>query len=124
MAAQVSIFLGEARDLVFTIKDLPETSCVEITGWTLSFMVKKSVTDPDAAAYILATTSGGGISISGVFNATPSVNTQVATVTISSADTKYLQDGEPKYELKRTDNGSETVLAQGPFVLTRGVHRG
>ena len=119
----VDVFQGTDRQFVFTIKNAAETACVDITGWALSWMVKRYPADTDLQAIVTKTVALGGIVISGVFNATPSVNTQVATVTLVDTDTTLVDPGLYRYELKRTDDNLETVLSYGPLVVIQGVHR-
>lgn len=116
------LFLGEDHQFVFTILNDAETAVVDISGWNISWMVKRRKTDLDAAA-LLTKTVGAGIVISGIFNAAPAVNTQVATVTVADTDTTSITEGLVYYELKRTDNNSETVLAYGTLELLRAVHQ-
>lgn len=117
------MFLNTDRTEVFSILNITETAATNITGWALSWMLKRRQTDLDADA-LLTKTTAGGIAISGVFNSVPATNTQVATVTLAAADTKALPAGDWYFELKRTDAGFETVLAYGSFALVRGVHHG
>jgi hypothetical protein len=102
------LFLGVDFTYPFTIKNSAETAVVEITGWALSWMVKRYKSDADLSAILTKTTSSG-ITISGTYNSSPSVNTQVATVAIADTDTASLYQGLYHFELKRTDDGSETV---------------
>jgi hypothetical protein len=117
-----TLFLGTDYEYPFTILNAAETAAINISGWTLSWMVKRKKTDTDANALLTKTTSSG-ITISGTWNTDPDVNTQVATVAVADTDTDTLPAGLGHYELKRTDAGSETVLAYGPLELKRSVHR-
>lgn len=117
------LFLGEDRLFEFHILDADvSTTAINITGWALSFMIKKRRSDADASALVTKTTVSG-IAIAGTFNATASSNTQRATVTLADTDSSSLNPGLAYYELKRTDDGFETVLAYGPITLKQGVHR-
>lgn len=100
-------FIGVDHQYVCT-----EADGTAMTGWTLSFMIKKRATDADAAALKTLTTAGGAIGISGA----------VATVSVADTDTDSLDAGVYAWELKRTDTGAETVLGYGQFRLIRGVH--
>ena len=124
MAKQTALelFQGEDHKYVFTIKNGAQTTCIDIAGWTLSFMVKQYKSDADLSAVVTKTTAAG-IVISGTFNANPAVNTQVATVTVDDTDTIAVTDRLYSYELKRMDAGFETVLAYGTFNLIQGVIR-
>lgn len=115
------LFLGVDYTYPFTIKNGAETACVDISGWALSYLVKRQAVEPDGQA-MLSKQTGNGITISGVFSADPALNTQVATVAIADTDSQLLEAGECVYELKRTDTGAETVLAYGALTLIRSVH--
>lgn len=118
----VTLWIGTDMSLVFTIKNAAETAILDSSGWALSWMLKKKLTDTDANAKITKT-SGSGITVSGTFNSDPDTNTQVATVAVADTDSDSLVAGAYEHELKRTDAGSETVLAYGTATLKRGVHR-
>ena len=116
------VFIGTDFTLTYTILNEPETLAIDITGWSLNWMVKKSLGKADVDA-TLTKTVGSGIVISGTYNSNPAVNTQVATVTVADTDTDGLRAGVYKFELKRMDAGAESVLAYGDFTLTQPVHR-
>lgn len=104
-------YLGEDKSLAFTVYQSDGTTPQDMTGWALSWRIKKKRTDADASA-ILTKTTASGISIS----------TSVATVTVADTDTDALTARGYYHELKRTDAGFEAVLSQGVAVLQRGVH--
>jgi hypothetical protein len=110
-AYDVTVYTSEAK-----------TTVREITGWALSFFVKRKATDADNVA-LVTKTSGSGIAISGSFNASPASNTQIATVTIADTDTDSLNAGVYRWELKRTDAGSEARVAYGTISFNQTVHR-
>lgn len=116
------LFLGTDLTRTFHIKDEDEAASVNITGFALSWMVKRNKSDADAAA-ILTKTTAAAIAIAGAFNATPSSNLQRATLTLTDSDTAALYPGLYHWELKRTDDGFETVLAYGTMTFIQGVHR-
>ena len=118
-----ALFQGEDHTFVLTILNAAETAAIDITTWTLSWMVKRYTSDADAAALITKTAAASGIVISGVFNSVPATNTQIATVTLDDTDTTAIGEGLYHHELKRTDAGFETILAYGAFELVQGVHR-
>lgn len=120
----LSYDIGTDQAYAFTTYANDAQSAIrEITGWALSFQVKRADTDADVNALVTKTTTGGGIVISGTFNATPSVNTQIATVTIVDTDTDTIPAGLYKYELKRTDAGQEARLAYGMIAFQQTLHR-
>lgn len=100
-------FIGVDHQYVCT-----EANATDMTGWSLSFMIKSRASDADGSALVTLTTGGGGIGIS----------TTTATVSVADTDTDNLPAGLYHWELKRTDSGSEAVVGYGPFSLMRGVH--
>lgn len=113
-----TLWIGTDFQFVFHIKNEAETAAVDITGWTLSWKVKRSVSHADSETVLSKTAT-----VSGTFNSDPAVNTQRATVTIDDTDTDGLTAKTYRYELKRTDAGQETVLAYGALELKQPVHR-
>lgn len=120
LETKLELPLGRDKQFVFTVLNDAQTAAIDITGWALSWMVKRYLSDLDGAA-LLTKTTGSGIAISGVFNATPSLNTQVATVTVLDTDTLTIAEGLAPYEFERTDANFETPLAFGFIELIRGV---
>ena len=138
MAAEVQIggtddsriFIGQDSTIPVHVKDFDPPSgntdgtvAKEITGWALTFDVRKL---DKSGTVILSKTVGAGITIAGVFNATASSNLQRATVALDAdldlTVAKFSIDGGTfRYSLKRTDDGSETVLAYGDFVVDRAT---
>lgn len=123
ITADDGFFTGEDAVIRFTVyTSAAKTTCINIAGWALSWMVKKRVSDADSAAKVTKTTAAG-IAITGVFNASPALNTQRAEITIADSDTMtQLVSGVYRHELKRTDAGSEQVLAYGTLYARRSVH--
>jgi hypothetical protein len=111
------LFVGD--DMVFELEllvprtdGLPHdaTSIVEnMTGWVLLFDVRKKDTSPDPA--ILSKTP----TITGVFNAVRSVNTQRAVVVVTDTEMNLFKQQTYRYSWKRMDDGSERVLCRGDF---------
>jgi hypothetical protein len=126
---ELQLFQGEDRRYIFTVLNVAETTAIDISGWSLSWMVKRNRGDADASALVSKSTAVSGIAISGTFNADPDVNTQIATVTVDDTDTVsslsviVVPDGLYSHELKRMDAGFETVLSYGDFNLIQGVVR-
>lgn len=115
----LTYWLGTDKSFDFTVyTSSAQTTIRDVSGYTTSFKVKRKVSDADNAALITA--SG---TVSGTFNASPSVKTQKITVTITDTDTDTeINPGLASWELKRTDAGSEAVLAYGTIELRRAVH--
>jgi hypothetical protein len=118
-------FIGEDKTFPTTIYQSdyavdPLTGIVtgtlqDITGWTLSWLVKRKATDLDAAALITKTTS------SGIALTTPASG--LCTITVADTDTDSIAAGTYHHELKRMDAGYEAILIQGRAVLRGAVHR-
>ena len=116
-------FIGTDYAFVYTVLNEAETQALDIATWSLNWMVKKRVGQADVDAILTKSTGGSGIVVSGSYNVNPSVNTQVATVSVADTDTDGLRSGTYQFELKRMDSGFETVLAYGELVLIQPVHR-
>ena len=123
-------WLGSDQDVDFTIyavfqrflvdgTDHANNTIRDITGYTLSFMVKRQKRHLDGSALITKTAT-----VSGAFNSAPGTNTQKATVTLVDTETDTeIVPGLAFWELRRTDAGAEGVLAYGTIDLKRGVQR-
>lgn len=120
LETNLQLTLGRDQQYVFTVLNDAQTAAIDITGWGLSWMAKRYLSDADGAA-LLTKTTGAGIVISGVFNASPTLNTQVATVSVLDTDTLAIAEGMVPYEFERTDANFETPLAFGFIELIRGV---
>lgn len=117
-----TLWIGTDATFVFSVLNVAQTAAINITGWSLSWMLKRRAGVADIDALLTKTVSGGGIVISGTYNSDPNINTQVATVTIADTDTDALSARINRYELKRMDAGVETILAYGDIELLRSVH--
>lgn len=102
-----SQLIGVDQDYVFT-----EVDGDDMTGRSMSFMLKRRPTDDDADALLTLTTGTGAITIAG----------DVVTVHVTDEDTDEIDPGTAFWELKRMDGGAETVTGYGQFRLIRGVH--
>jgi hypothetical protein len=110
-------FIGEDKILPITVyRDAAHSATQDITGWTLSWMLKRRSSDADASALLTKTTTTGGTVLT-----TPLSG--LCTVTIADTDTDALNPGSYHHELKRTDAGFETVLTHGTVLLKRALHR-
>lgn len=116
------LFIAADYVLKFTIYDPTETTIVDVSGMSLSWMLKKRLSHPDSRK-LLEKTLGSGIVVSGVHNPNPSINTQKVLVTVKASDTVAFAPKTIAHELKRMDVDFETPLSYGPAVLVRGVHR-
>lgn len=110
-------FTGEAKNLKFVVSQDDDVTPQNITGWSLSWMVKEVGDNiPDSDALITKTTAGGGITLT-----TPSSG--ICTVTLAAADIVGIKANMSyRHELKRVDASAPTVLSQGLFILQQAVH--
>lgn len=109
-------FTGESKQLPFVIYQSDESTPQNITGWSLSWMVKAAKTDEDEDALVTKTTDSG-INFTGA-------SSGAGLVEVSDDDIAEIAGGTVYYhELKRTDSGLETVLIYGKFQLSQAVHR-
>jgi hypothetical protein len=115
ITADDDFFLGEDKSLVVTVYQSDGITLQNVTGWAISFMVKKHATDSDANAKITKTT-GAGIVLTAPLSG-------LITITLTDTDTASLPADSYPYEVKRTDDGSETVLTFGRLTLRQAVHR-
>ena len=83
-----------------------------ITGWTLRWHLVEHL----GATIALTKATNNGITIVGVYNVDPALNTQYAVITLSAADAA-LADDIYDHGLWRTDNGANTPLCKGTAVV-------
>jgi hypothetical protein len=92
-----------------------------ITGWAITFDIRRS----DASSSVLLTKTA---SITGTFNSVLATSTQVARITVADTDVTTAifgaNGGTFRYSLKRTDAGTETVLAYGNILIKRATQAG
>lgn len=126
MAKETAItqFIGVDHVYEFPILNEAETAAVDVSGWALSWMVKKSKSHADADASITAkTVANGKIAVAGIYDSDPDASTQVVRLTVVDTDTDALSSGTYYHELKRTGDGVETILSYGTFTLEKAVHK-
>lgn len=90
---------------------------VDITGWTLKWMLKKVATDADSAAVLTKTTTGGTISITDAANGQCDVAV-ARTDTIDVSNNVLIPAADYQHSLGRTDSGHSTPLTYGTFRLS------
>ena len=107
-------FTNADKVFTFAIKQADQTTAQNITGWALSWMLKRRATDVDASALIVKTTAAG-ITITDGPNG-------ICTFTVTDENTAAVRAGFYVHELKRTDTGAETPLCEGTVVLRQSAH--
>ncbi len=103
-------FIGEDKILRFAVVDA-NAAAVNITGWELGWVLRESAADSDSLA---SKSVGAGITITDGPGG-------ICEVAITDADTDNLDPGTYVYALRRTDEGSEQVLAYGDAVLRQAA---
>lgn len=138
--ASAKVFCGEDKVIEFSIFDADGVTPLDVTAWTFEWVLRPSyprnrvsaatipprapvtaTTPPVTADPTLRKESGDGIAIAGTFDADPDVNTQRVVVTLSDTDTEGLAGGTYQHALKRLDDGAETILSFGEFVLRQAA---
>lgn len=104
------VFVGEDKTLTLTLKNYSNT---DMSGWAVLFVVRPTVGSS-------TTTLSKTATISGSYNATPASNSQVATVTLTDTDLSITAKTY-YHSWKRTDDGSETVLCEGKFIVEQAT---
>jgi hypothetical protein len=107
--------IGEDKTLELTVRNAAG-EVVDITGFDLSWMFKRRMTDADSAA-LMTKTIGVGLTVTSASG---------GRIDVAIADTET-DDLKPKvdywHELKRTDDGFEAILAQGVVNLNPSLHK-
>lgn len=121
VTASDRFFVGEDKVLNFTVYQSDGVTPQDVATWALQWVLRK--TEKSTSALIDKTT-GAGVTITGVYNVSPALNTQKVVVAIADTDTDALNPNVTyRHALKRTDAGSETVLAFGDFILLQAAVR-
>jgi len=116
ITADDHFFAGEDKQLVFDI--VTSTGATQtMTGWALECVFRRSAA-ASAVAFTTATTALGTITIGN-----GSGTDDRATVTLTDDLTVGLVTGTYFYTLRRTDAGSEQVLAYGTMELLKAATR-
>lgn len=112
-------FRGEDKRLQFVVyADATLAACVDVSGFAMSWQLALTPgSDP-----LVTKTTVSGITVSGIFNADPTLNAQVVEVAIADTDTDGLTVQQLWHELKRTDAGLEGVLVHGKAAILPPVH--
>jgi hypothetical protein len=93
----ITIYRGEDVTLSFTMDPV-----VDITGWTLTFSVR------NYAGVVFTKTATVTSAVDGTF-----------TIAVVDTDSDSLIPGTYLYDVWRTDEGSERVVAIGSFVVNK-----
>ena len=113
-------FIGEDKIFAFTIYQktaagVLTTTPQNIAGWALKWDMRRYDSEADPA--VLSKTTGAG-----TITITDGINGQ-GQIAIADTDTDSLAQRVYRHSLKRTDDGSETVLFYGNAILKRATVR-
>jgi hypothetical protein len=119
-----TIYQGEpTTEQIANGEAVPEDVATYAISWTL----RKKVDSLDPP--LIYKSVGNGITVTGIYNPDPDLNTQRVLVALADTDT-YDPDGSPPvviragnyaHGLKRIDDGSEKILTEGRFQLLRAA---
>jgi len=107
-----ALFVGEDKTFELALLDTAGDA-VDMLGWAINFCVGKS----DKAADVFDKVA----SITGVFNIDPLLNTQLAVVSLTDTELNTVKAKTYRYSWKRMDDGTETVLVYGDFVVQKAT---
>lgn len=111
-----TLFVGEDKTIEFLDVVDDNGDLIDMSAWPITFVVAKT-----SSGTALVTKSA---TVAGIFNSNPALNTQKAVVEVTDSDLSasvFNPAGKYLYSLKRTTDGSETVLVYGPFVIERAT---
>lgn len=113
ITAEDRFFTNSDKVLSFAVKQSDGESVQDISGWSLSWVLKKYRTTPDASALVSKT--GSDITIT-------NGPLGLCELTVEDEDTADIPAGLYVHELKRIDAGAETPLCEGTAVLLQSAH--
>lgn len=113
-------FLGEDKFIELPVFAQDGVTPLDVTGMAIQFVMRKTDRDKDPAI-IQKTTAAGTITIVGVFNPLPNLNTQKLHIAFVSDDTTNLKPLTYRYSIKRTDAGNEAIFSFGDLVLLQAT---
>lgn len=85
---------------------------IDVSSFALELDVRNAIADASA---IFTLTSGGGLSVTGTYDASQLTNTQGVDCYFSASNTTLLAPGSKAWALKRMDAGVKTIIAYGTF---------
>ena len=123
ITADEHVFVGDDRTIIITVyEDDDETIPLNVAAADLVWQLRP--TDASSTLLIEKTTAGspGGISVTGVFNVDPDLNTQRVVIALSAEDSYAvdpsgirLKKKKYRYSLKRINDGARSTLMFGNF---------
>lgn len=125
VTAADKFFMGEDKTIDFTIFGPDGVTPLDVTGLPLEWNMRKTDKADDPA--IMTKAIGSGLTIIGVYNATPATNTQRVRATFVPADTTPATAPLVKpniayrHSLKRKDAGSAGILSFGSITFLQAT---
>jgi hypothetical protein len=123
MTLELSVWRGTDTTVRIQVFQRNDTTPQDMTGWALAFTVRIGAADADPASIVKTTAAGITIGSADTTLGETAGTNSVAIVTLSDDDTTPLTPQLYACDLKRTDAGSEAILAAGPFQLLQEVTR-
>jgi hypothetical protein len=111
-----ALFVGEDKIFRLEVLDVSQIP-VNITGWAIKLVVRKKDNTADPAIF------SRDALVVGVYNAVRTTNTQRAEVQLTDTELNTVSKKTYRHSWKRMDDGSETVLAYGDFVVQLATAR-
>lgn len=111
-----NFFLGEDKFLRLPVYGPDGVTPIDVATWALDYVIRKTNKAADPAI-IHKSKSSGSITVEGVFNVDPSVNTQQVVIPFFRLDTVDLKPAEYHHSLERVDVGNYGILYFGTIVL-------
>jgi hypothetical protein len=118
-------YVGDDTEIRLVVyEDSGQTIVLDVADADLAFIL--SLQSNDVTPLIEKATGGspgGGITVEGVYNSDPLLNTQEVVIALAAedsyADTVQLKKRKYYYALKRTDDGQRSTLMHGAFQFLR-----
>jgi hypothetical protein len=92
----------------------PDKGMEDVTSWDFAFTLANVKAGP---ALVTKRTGGQGITITGSFNASRTLNTQRVEVSLASADTEDFDADIYHHALKRMNSGAEKLISYGTLPI-------
>jgi hypothetical protein len=108
------LFVGEDKTIVLGPVVNTSGVLVDISAWNINFVVRVSDT---ASSTVFEKTA----SVTGSYNLDLLLNTQRASIVLLDTETDALKGKTYRHSWKRMDNGFETILAFGDFVVQKAT---
>lgn len=118
--SDLAFFRGEDVILRGSMGPVPDGG---ITGWALTFTVRVAAADADPPSITKSVGSGIAILATTILDQLGATVLYQFDITIDDSDTVGLTVRLYEWDVKRTDDGEETIIAFGTLLLKQEVTR-